>query len=71
MNGPEKIIFTTETNKEVRKIMKDATMNIDNNKSWCHVKDAVKGSAKKTIGFVDNTARKQWVTTEMLEKMDE
>ena len=67
----QRTVFKSKVNEKIENRRNEEDIPITNNERWNLLKDAIKKSGDECIGYVKRKAKKEWVTNEMMEKMNE
>ena len=71
LKSGQRTVFASKVNEKIENRRNEENVPITNNERWNLLKDAIKESGEECIRYVKRKAKKEWVTNEMMEKMDE
>ena len=69
--GEQRNAYATKVNESLQIQRNEGNIPGTTAEKWNRLKDSMKKSGEDCIGYVKQKAKKPWVTTEMIEKMDE
>ena len=71
LKGEQKEVYAEKVNEQIQSNRNIYEGEMTSNERWVKLSKAIKNSAHENIGYQKQEPKKPWVTTDMIEKMDE